>query len=272
MIMSCWVWVAPEEHTHAHAAEAVKDKYLFAYFTGNSSDGQTVHLAVSEDGLHYTALRNNEPVIIPSKGTGAVRDPYIWYNEQDNYYYLICTDMDADIPSDPNNIGYWWDNSDSFLMWRSKDLVHWYDETYINIKDLLNQNFNANVGDVYRAWAPQIMFDGKSYILYFSLITNNTAFNSDNLAIVYLKTSDLMDLSAYIDFGYILDPGAEIDVNDADIVQNPSTGKWHLFYKTETPRGESYAKVKMLVADNATGPYSSTDVGLDVFSGINEAL
>ena len=272
MVLSGWVWVVPHDHDHAHAAETVKDKYLFAYFTGNSSDGQTVHLAVSQDGLHYTALRNNEPVIIPSKGTGAIRDPYIWYNEQDNYYYLICTDMDADIPSDPNNIGYWWDNSDSFLMWRSKDLVHWSDETYINIKDLLNQNFNANVGDVYRAWAPQIMFDGKSYILYFSLITDNTAYNSDNLAIVYLKTSDLMDLSAYIDFGYILDPGASIDVNDADIVQNPSTGKWHLFYKTETPRGESYAKVKMLVADNATGPYSSTDVGLDVFSGKNEAL
>ena len=203
MVLSCWVWVAPEEHNHAHAAEAVKDKYLFAYFTGNSSDGQTVHLAVSEDGLHYTALRNNEPVIIPSKGTGAIRDPYIWYSEQDNYYYLICTDMDADIASDPNKIGYWWDNSDSFLMWRSKDLVHWYDETYINIKDLLNQNFNANVGDVYRAWAPQIMYDGRSYVLYFSLITDNAAFNSDNLAIVYLKTSDLMDLSAYTDFGYV---------------------------------------------------------------------
>ncbi len=274
MVLSCWVWVEPSAvaSNTANAAEAAKDKYLFAYFTGNSSDGQTVHLAVSEDGLHYDALRYNEPVIIPAKGTGAVRDPYIWYDEQEGYYYLVCTDMDADIASDPNNIGYWWDNSDAFLMWRSKDLIHWFDETYINVKDLLNQNFNANVGDVYRAWAPQIMHDGESYVFYFSLITDNATYNSDNLAIVYLRTSDLMDLSKYTSFGTILDPGANIDVNDAEIIQNPTNGKWHLFYKTETPRGENYAKVKMLVSDSATGPYSSTDVGLDVFSTVGEAL
>ena len=81
MVLSCWVWFEPVETVNA--ANEIKNKYLFAYFTDNSSAGQTIHLAVSEDGLHYTALRNNEPVIVPSKGTGAVRDPYIWYNNQD---------------------------------------------------------------------------------------------------------------------------------------------------------------------------------------------
>jgi hypothetical protein len=59
MVLSCWVWV-PEIHDHSHAdaaGTAVKDKFLFAYFTDNSSNGQTVHLAVSDDGMHYTALR-----------------------------------------------------------------------------------------------------------------------------------------------------------------------------------------------------------------------
>ncbi|MBQ6863701.1 MAG: hypothetical protein IJO14_05635, partial [Clostridia bacterium] len=130
MVFSCFAGMPVligHDHTHAEAAEAgAKDHYLFAYFTGNSSAGQTVHFAVSEDGLHYTALRNNDPVIIPSKGTGAIRDPYIWYNEQDNYYYLIGTDMDA-------NDWVWEYNCNGFLMWRSKDLVHWYDETFINV-------------------------------------------------------------------------------------------------------------------------------------------
>ena len=89
MLLSCWVWVEPSQIVAEAANEPVKDHYLFAYFTGNSSAGQTVHLAVSKDGLNYTALRNNEPVIVPSQGTGAVRDPYIWYNEIDNYYYII---------------------------------------------------------------------------------------------------------------------------------------------------------------------------------------
>ena len=262
MVLSCWVWVAPHDHTHAEAAEVTKDHYLFAYFTGNSSDGQTVHFAVSEDGLHYTALRNNEPVIIPSKGTGAVRDPYIWYNEQDNYYYLICTDMDA-----ADN--QWWDNCNGFIMWRSKDLVHWYDETFINVYDML-QKFNQPVGIVHRAWAPQIMWDGQSYIVYFSIDTDNVSYPADQLSIVYLKTTDLLNLDAYYEYGGILYPG--YDVNDADIVQNPKTGKWYLFYKPENGN----IKINMMVSDNATGPYTSADpnnsAGLDVFASVSEAL
>ena len=264
MVLSCWVWLPSEAtHIHAEAADsAVKNKYLFAYFTGNSSDGQTVHLAVSEDGLHYTALRNNEPVIIPSKGTGAVRDPYLWYNEQDNYYYLICTDMDS-----VDN--QWWDNCNGFIMWRSKDLVHWYDETYINIYDML-QKFNQKVEIVHRAWAPQIMWDGSSYVVYFSIDTDNVSYPADQLSIVYLKTSDLMNLDAYYEYGGILYPG--YDVNDAEIVQHPTNGKWYLFYKPENGN----VKINMMVSDNATGPYTSADpnnsAGLDVFSTVNESL
>ena len=261
MLMSCWVFF-PGEHNHASAADAIKDKYLFAYFTGNSSDGQTIHLAVSEDGLHYTALRNNEPVIIPSKGTGAIRDPYLWYNEQDNYYYLICTDMDA-----VDN--QWWDNCNGFLMWRSKDLIHWVDETYINIYDML-QKFNQKVGIVHRAWAPQLMWDGQSYVVYFSIDTDNVNYPADQLSIVYLKTSDLMNLDSYYEYGGILYPG--YDVNDAEIVQHPTNGKWYLFYKPESGN----IKINMMVSDNATGPYTSPDAnnsaGLDVFSTVNEAL
>ncbi len=265
MVLSCWVWVAPESHNHAHAAEVnntVKNKYLFAYFTDNSSAGQTIHLAVSEDGLHYTALRNNDPVIVPSKGTGAVRDPYLWYNEQDNYYYIIATDMDAS-----NN--QWWDNCNGFIMWRSKDLVHWYDETFINVYDML-QRFDEPVGIVHRAWAPQIMWDGTSYVIYFSIDTDNVNYPADQLSIVYLKTTDLMNLDAYYEYGGILYPG--YDVNDADIIQHPTTGKWHLFYKPENGN----VKINMLVSDSATGPYTSPDAtnsaGLDVFSTVNEAL
>ena len=91
VVLSCWVWVSHEQELSKAANEALKNHYLFAYFTGTSKEGQTIHLAVSKDGYNYTALRNNEPVIIPSKGVGNVRDPYIWYNEQDNYYYILAS-------------------------------------------------------------------------------------------------------------------------------------------------------------------------------------
>jgi|GEM_PF-6819400 len=37
--------------------------YLFSYFTGNGEDG--LHLAWSEDGLNWAALRNNTSFLTP---------------------------------------------------------------------------------------------------------------------------------------------------------------------------------------------------------------
>lgn len=280
MILSCWVWVEPGSLIQADAAVAADDPsrnhYLFAYFTGNSSAGQTIHLAVSEDGLHYTALRNNEPVIIPSKGTGAVRDPYLWYDEATEYYYVIATDMDA-------SGGQWWGNSNGFIMWRSKDLVNWYDETFISVPDVL-QSLNKNLGTVYRAWAPQILHDGTSYVVYFSIDTD-VADPANDISIVYFRTSDLMDLSKYSEYGGIHYPGKNdvgFGVNDAEIVYNPKTEKWYLFYKPElgkdangNDRTDIPVRIYMLESDNATGPYNSTvsdSKGINVFPNVNEAL
>ncbi len=78
---------------------AAGEKYLFAYFTGNTQDGQKIRFAVSEDGLKYTALNNNGPIITPTQtaannSSGYARDPYIQLG-QDGNYYIIATDMDA---------------------------------------------------------------------------------------------------------------------------------------------------------------------------------
>lgn len=253
MVLSYWVWAAPEKTAVANAA--TKNHYLFAYFTGNSSAGQTVHLAVSEDGLHYTALRNNEPVIIPSKGTGAVRDPYLWFDNSNNegYYYLIGTDMDSSAG--------WSDCCNGFIIWRSKDLIHWTDETFISAYDILHK-IDPNITNVKKAWAPQIMHDGNSYIVYFSLETN---LSNEKLSIVYLKTDDLLNQENYGDFGTIYAP-ADTSVNDAEIVKY--NNEWYLFYKRE---GVSPERIFMRKASSYTG-FANSSVNLDVFSSKQEAL
>lgn len=43
-------------------------KYLFCYFIGNKPKEERIHFAVSDDGYNFTALNNNEPVIIQTKG------------------------------------------------------------------------------------------------------------------------------------------------------------------------------------------------------------
>ncbi len=270
VVLSCWVWVTNnQDHTKA-ANEVPKDHYLFAYFTGTSKDGQTIHLAVSEDGLNYTALRNNEPVIIPSKGVGNVRDPYIWYNEQDNYYYILATDLDF-----TDEGGEYSDNSESFIIWRSKDLVNWYDETFIDVRAMAH--LIGDTRNMQAVWAPQVLWDGSAYVVYFSLQCNATVtpWNWNNLQIVYLKTTDLLDQNAYYEYGVIHDP--ERHVIDADIIRKPGTEQYYMFYKDESASGGIQSIYYMISDNGPTGPYYAPDNANDgrgpqLFSEIGKNL
>lgn len=281
VVLSCWVWVSHEQDLSKAANEVLKDHYLFAYFTGTSKEGQTIHLAVSEDGYNYTALRNNEPVIIPSKGVGNVRDPYIWYNEQDNYYYILATDLDF-----TDGGGTYSNNSQSFIIWRSKDLVNWYDETFIDVSKMAH--LIGDTRNMSAVWAPQVLWDGSAYVVYFTLACNATSW----FDIVYLKTTDLLDPNAYYEFDYILGNGTGngtdngYGVIDADIIHNPGDGKYYLFYKTEcnanelgtTNKGTSLKTIHYYVGDTPTGPFTNpgdtkwNNCGFSIFPNYNVSL
>ena len=248
VVLSCWVWIAPQKN-FAKAANLTGDSnYLFAYFTGTSIEGQTIHLAVSQDGLNYTALHNNDPVIVPSKGTGCVRDPYLWYNENNGYYYILATDLDfTDTGSDYS------DNSESFIVWRSKDLVNWYDETMIDVKAILGR-LGINNNNMQAVWAPQVLWDGSDFVVYFSLQCDGTSNGSWNpLTIVYLKTPDLLDESKYYKYGVIHNPGRH--VIDADIIKKPNTNQYYMFYKDESASGGIQSIYYMISDNGPTGPY-----------------
>ncbi len=292
-LMSCWVWMAPEQSAAAAANNTLKDHYLFAYFTGTSKDGQTIHLAVSEDGYNYTALRDNEPILIPSKGVGCVRDPYIWYNQQDNYYYIIATDLDfTDGGGDLNNSwalkekANYCDNSQSFLIWRSKDLINWYDETMIDVAAM--SNIIGDTRNLTQVWAPQVLWDGSAYVVYFTLCCEATRLDNDlsknnwrNMQLVYLKTTNLMDQNAYYEYGVLYDP--QYNVIDADIIYNESNKKWYLFYKNENdgwnPHGHhaNWKSIHCRVGDSPTGPFSPPsgahdEYGYHIFSSVAARL
>ena len=268
MVLSCWVWFEPVETSAANLTG--DSNYLFAYFTGTSIEGQTIHLAVSQDGYNYTALRNNEPVIIPSKGTGCVRDPYLWYNERDGYYYILATDLDfTDTGSDYS------DNSESFIIWRSKDLVNWYDETMIDVKAM--SHLIGNTDNMQAVWAPQVLHDGTSYVVYFSLQceATKTPWGWNNLQIVYLRTTDLFDQNAYYEYGVIHDP--ERHVIDADIIKKPGTNQYYMFYKDESASGGIQSIYYMISDNGPTGPYYAPDNANDgrgpqLFSEIGKNL
>ncbi len=224
----------------ASAAEENNEKFLFAYFTGDAAassgnaQSQQIRLALSSDGINYTPLRNNAPIITPTAGTGNVRDPYI-FKGQDGAYYVIGTDLDA------STMAYWGHEQCQIILWKSTDLCNWTNETYINLAEICG----LNPSQVYRTWAPEVIWDASlgAYMVYFAFAADG--YNSTTM--YYMTTTDLLDQSKYSQPQQLYNPGA--DAIDADIIKQ--NGVYYMFYKDE-----GQGTVSLATSNNVTGPYS----------------
>ena len=129
--------------------------YLFAYFLGNSPEQERLSYAVSTDGYNFKALNGGRAVWQSSAGTECLRDPYIFKGE-DGLYYMLATDMKSSLG---------WNSNRNLLSAKSTDLVHWFDETSIEIANKYSIMQGAD-----RAWAPQAIYDPEKdeYMIYFA--------------------------------------------------------------------------------------------------------
>jgi sucrose-6-phosphate hydrolase SacC (GH32 family) len=69
------------------AAQTKMTRYLFAYFNNNTTEGQQVCYAVSNDGVNFTPLNDGLPVIASDtiSRSGGVRDPHIVPTRNEGY-------------------------------------------------------------------------------------------------------------------------------------------------------------------------------------------
>ena len=211
----------------------MNNKYLFAYFLGNEPHQERIFFAVSDDGYHFSPLNGNQPVITQTKGKQGVRDPYI-FKGQDEYYYIVGTDMKC-IEG--------WEANHALVTWRSKDLINWTDETIIDMFDLGEDFANTT-----RAWAPQAIWDKNEsmYMLYWAHSTkeNNTA------GMYYAHTKD---------FRTITEPKPlycrYCQTIDGDIIYNEKEKLYYLYFKYEENQTIAY-----VTSENLTGPYKDEPV------------
>lgn len=214
----------------AKPAKSQFGKYLFCYFVGNAPDEETIHFAVSEDGYHFRALNNNQPVIKQTKGKLANRDPFL-FRGQNGEFYIIATDMRSELG---------WASNNSMISWRSTDLINWTDETVIDF----SQFEETKTAD--RVWAPEVIFDQNKgeYMIYWS---NHNANSDDNTtSLYYAYSKDMKTLTTKP--CKLFRPSNGLDAIDADIIFN--NGKYYMYYKDE------YNKtICLVIADNITGPY-----------------
>lgn len=196
---------------HAQNSDSV---YLFAYFKGNGEDG--LHLAYSEDGFEWKALRDDKSFLKPTAGKDKLmRDPCI-IRGADGQFHMTWT-----VSWNEQTIGYA----------SSPDLLHWSEQ-----QDLPVMKHEPGARN---CWAPEIFYDkaSKQYMFYWATTipgrfkAGDTAGDDKyNHRMYYVTTKDFKKYSEtklLYDYGF--------NVIDATIQKNGKEYVMFLKDETKTP-------------------------------------
>lgn len=187
------------------ASAATYAGYAMAYFTespsGNGSN-YGLHLAVSPDGLNWTPLNQNNPVVTPTQGTLGLRDPFI-LRKQDGTFEILATDLNGTNFSLQNQYIHVWDSTDL--------------RTFTNYHRLKLHSLATH------SWAPEAFWDpsrGQYAIIY-------SASNGSHDVIMVDYTTDFVTVTAPQTF---FDPG--YNAIDGDVLVGSGTN--YLYFKNNT--------------------------------------
>lgn len=208
-------------------------KYLFCYFVGNKPEEECVHFAVSEDGYHFCAMNNNEPVIMQTLGKKCCRDPYLFRGE-DGVFHIIATDM---------RCFDGWCSNNSMVVWDSYDLISWENERILDF----SQFEETKTAD--RVWAPEVIYDREKqeYMIYWS---HHNADGDPATVIWHAYTKDFKTLTTKP--ALLFKPKSGMAGIDADIIER--NGKYYLYQADEEKKAICY-----VVSDKPNGPYFEPD-------------
>jgi hypothetical protein len=118
-------------------AAADDDALLFSFFRKNGEDG--LYLAGSKDGLIWTALNNDRPLLKPEVGESKLmRDPSITRGPDGTFHMVWTTAWQG------KTIGYA----------SSTDLRHWSEQRAISVM--------PGEPGVQNCWAPEVFYDERS--------------------------------------------------------------------------------------------------------------
>lgn len=195
---------------------------------------ERLHLALSHDGLRWTALNGNRPtaaLLLPDGREARVRDPFIGRGP-DGAFHLVATGG-----GDPRG----------FLYARSTDLIGWSEARVVPVM--------AGVERAHNVWAPEFVVDPETGEFFVFWSTSFGTAGWDDSRIWCARTRD---------FGTFSEPRVLLDTGytiiDATIVSNE--GRFFMVFKDERfghPHGE-HRLLRVAVADQLDGPYSVPDL------------
>lgn len=174
--------------------------YLFAYFpyadsVPNGKD-ERIYFGISEDGLNFTALNGQKPVLESKLGTHGLRDPFIIRSPKDNKFYLLATDLNAapitvdnvDYPGMGFATGYKTKlGSKSIMVWESEDLVNWSEQRECKVA----------IDTAGCAWAPEAYWDDEAeqFVVFWSSTTSEDETPYSKKRLYYATTKDFKNFS-----------------------------------------------------------------------------
>jgi beta-galactosidase len=203
------------------AAVQAEEAYLFSYFSdrdfgGRSGESAGLHLAYSYDGLKWTALNDDKPLLVPEVGKDRLmRDPSICRGP-DGTFHMVWTSS-------------WHDRIIGYAS--SKDLVHWSEQRAIPVM--------ADEPAARNCWAPELTYSPEEDLFYIYWATTIPGRHSpipgmdkkeDGLNHrIYCTTT--RDFVAFSKTRLWFNP--DFSVIDAAIVRDEKNGDWIMAIKNE---------------------------------------
>ncbi len=223
---------------NAAQVEAPKEPtaYLFSYFLDNGQNG--LHLAWSEDGLTWTALKQGQSFLAPKVGGKLMRDPCICTGP-DGQFHMVWTSS-------------WQDRGIGVA--HSKDLLNWSDQAFVPVM--------GHEPTAHNCWAPEIYYDPqeKEYIIYWSTtipgrFPETEAAQGDRAGKTFLNhriyCTTTQDFKTYTKTRLFYDDN--FNVIDATIVKD--NNQYLLFVKDETKSPKAQKNIRLAMGKKAQGPY-----------------
>ena len=227
------------------------DALLFAFFQGD----EQLYYATSYDGLAWTVLNGNRPVLRTAVPATSIRDPYL-HAVPGGGYAMVSTDGQA-FGGNPN-----------VLTWTTKDLITYSPERVVAV---MNASFFPPGAKVDDTWAPEFVWDalGSRFLVFWAAkgagiyapeaaCSNSVA---DHFAFFGAHTTDFATFSPPF---LLFDPGCTIDGMggiDGDLVQDEN-GLWTLVFKDARGDGEPVRGVRSVASSTGLleGPYLDGDI------------
>lgn len=234
-----------------HAKKAPQEKDLAAYLmVYHKDEDHSLHMALSRDGYHFTALNGDKPVI--SGDTIAeqrgIRDPHI-YRGPDGAFYMAMTDLHIYAQREGKRITEWerdgaaygWGNNKNLVLMKSRDLIHW-SHTLLRI-----DQYSPELREIGCAWAPETLYDPEAgkLMIYFTM-----RFRNERNRIYYAYVNDdftRLESAPKVLFEH---PDGKTTAIDGDIC--PVGGKYVLSYVSH----EGTPGIKQAWSDHPTGPWT----------------